>query len=69
MKAKTFEQRAKDFTKEENALLVKHGISKTVTIIFPKRKDIPLLSKLAAKLIIWQGGQHQVVFMDTTIKK
>ena len=48
--------KVKTFYAEQEKLLKKLGIARRLGITFPRRKRVPLLSKIARAVIVWQGG-------------
>jgi hypothetical protein len=56
------------YIKENDALLKKYKLCSRVVINFPRRKEIPFLSKIAIKIVIRQGGMLDTEFDESSKK-
>lgn len=54
------QQKIKTYSFAHNELLKKHKLSLRLVIAFPNRKKVPLLSKIAMKILSFQGGRLDI---------
>lgn len=57
-------EKMKSYLAENGKLLEKYKMSMRLVINFPTKKSIPLLSKLAMKVVNLQGGILDIQFID-----
>lgn len=49
-------EKATAFMVDEQKLLKKYGLARQIVVTFPKRESVPLMGKVAVKLLKWSGG-------------
>ena len=64
----TKEKRLEILLKEEAKLYKKYHILKKFTIHFPKKNKVPLLSKIAVRIVSKQGGEINTQYLDNVVK-
>lgn len=63
----SFQERSKQFFEGQRDLISKHEISFEPVVNFPGRKKLPFLSKVAMKILKFQGARPDIRYFD--IKK
>ena len=64
MKQKTPQEKAAIYLKKSNEDLVKLNLAVRLVIHFPKRRNVPLLSKIALWILKVQGGILDMQFFS-----
>jgi len=62
--SKDLQKRVQSYMKENDKLLMKFGLVMRPIINFPKRSKVPLLSKIALRIVAKQGGINDIQFGD-----
>jgi len=63
-KSKDLQKRVQSYMNENDKLLMKFGLVMRPIINFPKRSKVPLLSKIALRIVAKQGGINDIQFGD-----
>lgn len=63
---KTPQERQIAYEKEHEALLKKHDLGFTQVIDFPFSRRVPILSRIALKIVAIQGGRVAIRYVDLT---
>lgn len=71
MKAKEYniKKRIEQYVEQEKELLEKLQLKKVIVITFPFHTKVPLLGKLALKLLKMTGSKVDISFIDNKKKK
>lgn len=65
-KTKTPKERQVAYEKAHEALLKKHDLGFTQIIEFPFSRKVPILSRIALKIVAMQGGRFGIRYVDLT---
>lgn len=63
---KTPQERQVAYEKAHTALLKKHDLGFTQIVEFPFRRTVPILSRIALKIVAMQGGRVAIRYVDLT---
>lgn len=64
----TLEQKVKSYLEKEAKLVEQLGLKRRLVLDFPRHKKVPLLGRIAGRLLMWSGGHPDIRFTEAPKK-